>query len=154
MCTNFMPEDMQNDDYLQVEPENTFVINRAEPQDIISDETEHISAGKAVQGTGELQEQETENPERPSGRRNKVKEAAEVSAETENVAAAVEKGQEKEYRVYHTPPLSLFKTRKEEWRRFRQPSPGDCTETGTDAEKLWCRSSCDQCKLRPVCYQI
>ena len=89
-----MPEDMQNDEYLQVEPENTFVINRAEPQDIISDETEHISAGKAVQGTGELQEQETENPERPSGRRNKVKEAAEVSAETENVAAAVEKGQE------------------------------------------------------------
>ena len=107
-----MPEDMQNDEYLQVEPENTFVINRAEPQDIISDETEHISAGKAVQGTGELQEQETENPERPSGRRNKVKEAAEVSAETENVAAAVEKGQEKEYRVYHTPPLSLLKRGK------------------------------------------
>ena len=60
-----MPEDMQNDEYLQVEPENTFVINRAEPQDIISDETEHISAGKAVQGTGELQEQERENPESP-----------------------------------------------------------------------------------------
>lgn len=104
-----MPEETQSAENLQAEPENTFVINRAEPQDISMDEPEHFTAGKAGTSTGEMQEQGTENTEKRSGRRNKVKEAAEVSAETENVAAAVEKEQEKEYQVYHTPPVSLLK---------------------------------------------
>ncbi len=107
-----MPEETQNEEYMQAEPENTFVINRAEPQDASMEETEHISDGGTGPGIGEMAETGPENPDKRTGRRNKVKEAAEVSAETENVAAAVEKEQEKEYHVYHTPPLSLLKRGK------------------------------------------
>ena len=45
-------------------------------------------------------------------RRSRAQDAAEVAAETESVAATVQKEQDKEHPVYHTPPLSLLKRGK------------------------------------------
>lgn len=85
-----IPEEMPENDIPQSSAADSFVINRAEPQDIPFEEA-------------------PAETEKITKRRSKAKEAAEVSAETENVAAAVEKEQEKELPVYHTPPLSLLK---------------------------------------------
>lgn len=85
-----IPEEMPENDIPQSSAADSFVINRAEPQDIPFEEA-------------------PAETEKITKRRSKAKEAAEVSAETENVAAAVEKEQEKEQPVYHTPPLSLLK---------------------------------------------
>lgn len=85
-----IPEEMPENDIPQSSAADSFVINRAEPQDIPFEEA-------------------PAETEKIAKRRSKAKEAAEVSAETENVAAAVEKEQEKELPVYHTPPLSLLK---------------------------------------------
>lgn len=85
-----IPEEMPENEIPQSSAADSFVINRAEPQDIPFEEA-------------------PAETEKITKRRSKAKEAAEVSAETENVAAAVEKEQEKELPVYHTPPLSLLK---------------------------------------------
>ena len=85
-----IPEEMPENEIPQSSAADSFVINRAEPQDIPFEEA-------------------PAETEKIAKRRSKAKEAAEVSAETENVAAAVEKEQEKELPVYHTPPLSLLK---------------------------------------------
>lgn len=53
-----------------------------------------------------------EGAQRRKSRRSKVDDSAQVAAETENVAAAVEREQEKDQPVYHTPPLSLLKKGK------------------------------------------
>lgn len=85
-----IPEEMPENDIPQSSAADSFVINRAEPQDIPFEEA-------------------PAETEKITKRRSKAKEAAEVSAETENVTAAVEKEQEKEQPVYHTPPLNLLK---------------------------------------------
>ena len=106
------PEEDGQDENPQSVTEDTFVINRAEPQDIPAEEPENMSAGNTEQIEEILPEPETDSSGKSSGRRNKAKEAAEVSAEAVNVAAAVEREQEKERPVYHTPPLSLLKRGK------------------------------------------
>ena len=85
-----IPEEMPENEIPQSSAADSFVINRAEPQDIPFEEA-------------------PAETEKITKRRSKAKEAAEVSAETENVTAAVEKEQEKEQPVYHTPPLNLLK---------------------------------------------
>ena len=85
-----IPEEMPENEIPQSSAADSFVINRAEPQDIPFEEA-------------------PAETEKITKRRSKAKETAEVSAETENVAAAVEKEQAKEQPVYHTPPLSLLK---------------------------------------------
>ena len=95
-----------------------FVINRAEdmpsdpfmPQDApvqaFSESTQNAwEAGTPqTQDKGKIQDEHA-----PKKKRSKAQEAAEVSAETASVAAAVEMGQEKEDAVYHTPPMDLLK---------------------------------------------
>ena len=104
-----IPEEMPENNIPQSSAADSFVINRAEPQDSPAEEAEDKSfRTDAVQDTGARTEEETA-AEKPAKRRSKAKEAAEVSAETENVAAAVEREQEKEQQIYHTPPLSLLK---------------------------------------------
>ena len=109
-----IPEDFADDEIPQMEEENTFVISRAEPQEFVPDEMADDGIGNESGQTGELfrQEDTAADVDKSAKRRSRAKEAAEVSAETENVAAIVEKEQEKEKPVYHTPPLSLLKRGK------------------------------------------
>ena len=105
-----IPEEMPENDSFQFSAADSFVINRAEPQDIPAEEAEDDSfRTDAVQADAHTRPEEATDAEKPAKRRSKAKETAEVSAETENVAAAVEKEQAKEQPVYHTPPLSLLK---------------------------------------------
>lgn len=99
---------------------DSFVINRAEPQEPAPEETDSTffrSSPAEAEGEQRMEEipqtTETANADKPAKRRSKAKEAAEVSAETESVAAAVERQQEKEQPVYHTPPISLLKRGKQ-----------------------------------------
>ena len=109
-----IPEDFADDEIPQMEEENTFVISRAEPQEFVPDEMADDGIGNESGQTAELfrQEDTAADVDKSAKRRSRAKEAAEVSAETENVAAIVEKEQEKEKPVYHTPPLSLLKRGK------------------------------------------
>lgn len=109
-----IPEDFADDEIPQMEEENTFVISRAEPQEFVPDEMADDGIGNESGQTRELfrQEDTAADVDKSAKRRSRAKEAAEVSAETENVAAIVEKEQEKEKPVYHTPPLSLLKRGK------------------------------------------
>ena len=109
-----IPEDFADDEIPQMEEENTFVISRAEPQEFVPDGMADDGIGNESGQTGELfrQEDTAADVDKSAKRRSRAKEAAEVSAETENVAAIVEKEQEKEKPVYHTPPLSLLKRGK------------------------------------------
>ena len=109
-----IPEDFADDEIPQMEEENTFVISRAEPQEFVPDEMADDGIGNESGQNGELfrQEDTAADVDKSAKRRSRAKEAAEVSAETENVAAIVEKEQEKEKPVYHTPPLSLLKRGK------------------------------------------
>ena len=71
-----------------------------------------LSGLSEERAAGGRQEDTAADVDKSAKRRSRAKEAAEVSAETENVAAIVEKEQEKEKPVYHTPPLSLLKRGK------------------------------------------
>ena len=105
-----IPEEMPENDIPQSSAADSFVINRAEPLDISAEEAEDNGfRTDTVQAAAGAQADETTGNEKTVKRRSKAKEAAEVSAETENVTAAVEKEQEKEQPVYHTPPLNLLK---------------------------------------------
>jgi S-DNA-T family DNA segregation ATPase FtsK/SpoIIIE len=92
-----IPEEMPENDSFQFSAADSFVINRAEPQDIPAEEAEDNSfRTDAVQTDAHTRPEEATDAEKPAKRRSKAKETAEVSAETENVAAAVEKEQAKE----------------------------------------------------------
>lgn len=100
-----VPDETKSNEYLQTEPEDVFVINRSDFQNVPADESEHIPAEEESAAV-EMPEQKAE---KRSGRRNKEMEAEEVSAETDNVTAAAERAQKAEYQVYHIPPLNLLK---------------------------------------------
>lgn len=105
-----IPDDIPENDSSRSSAADSLVINRAEPQENLAEEMEDNSfKAEAVHPDEELRAGETTGDEKPVKRRSKAKESAEVSVETENVAAAVEKEQTKEQTVYHTPPLSLLK---------------------------------------------
>ena len=101
-------------------PEPGFVINRAEEPSAA--EMPETDPAEAMRGTPDdlfggasntaMEESAAPAEEPKKSRRNKAKDAAMVSAETESVAAAVERAQEKEQPVYHTPPMSLLKRGK------------------------------------------
>lgn len=108
------PDDIPENDISPVPPSDIFVISRAEPQNTTSDQREAAAVENDFVQTEEfLQTQEAVSPEKPVKRRSRRKEAAEVSAETENVAAAVEQEKDKDKPVYHIPPLSLLKQGKQ-----------------------------------------
>ncbi len=89
-------------------PGGGFVINRAEDvQSGMFGPSEDMEPGP-----GAAPEIPSADEPAPKKRRSKTREAADVSVETANVAAAVEKEQEKEDAVYHTPPMSLLKRGK------------------------------------------
>lgn len=105
-----IPDDIPENDSSRSSAADSLVINRAEPQENLAEEMEdNAFKAEAVHPDEELRAGETTGDEKPVKRRSKAKESAEVSVETENVAAAVEKEQTKEQTVYHTPPLSLLK---------------------------------------------
>lgn len=107
------PEDIPEDEFSQPYAADSFVINRAESQDIPAEETEDTLFDPGSGQTEEIPQTDVkENDEKPVKRHSKAREAAEVSAETENVKVAVEREQEKEKPVYHTPPISLLKRGK------------------------------------------
>lgn len=95
----------------------SFVINRADSQtQELPDpfETMAMEPGTVSEdssgdnGILAAQEPEMQGGQRRKSRRSKAEDAAQVAAETENVAATVAKEQEKDQPVYHTPPLSLL----------------------------------------------
>lgn len=101
--------------------EDTFVINRAEEPE--GQEEAAADPAMAMRGTpddlfGAPENAKTAEPEESSPvpekktRRSRTKDAAAVTAETENVAEAVRKEQEKEPQEYRTPPMSLLKKGK------------------------------------------
>lgn len=92
--------------------DNDFVINRADgqAQDPMTDQVR-------TEEENPVNSPEPGSPEASASagrkaRRGKVRDAAEVAAETESVAATVQKEQEKEHPVYHRPPLTLLKKGK------------------------------------------
>ena len=97
-------------------PEPGFIINRAEepPGDLFGSqagtapETDPDGTRDQESVTDGMPEDAAQAPKKLS----KAQEAAEVSAETASVAAAVEREQEKQETVYHTPPMSLLKRGK------------------------------------------
>ena len=96
-----------------------FVINRAEadvPDTDMPDMPEDTGESAKQSGAAETPDQQADsggisvNGKKP--RRNKAQDAADVSAETESVAAAAASAQAEAPKVYHTPPVSLLKKGK------------------------------------------
>ena len=111
-----MPEDIADDEsddgYQRKEQETAFVINRADIRDVPAESSADMPDAQTDSTGVAAGETETAVHGKTSGRRNKAREAEKVTAETENVAAAAEKEQTREYQSYHTPPLSLLKRGK------------------------------------------
>lgn len=108
-------EPVENSDSRQVTA-NDFVINRAEPEETSAPEESadlfsqaHTENAGSDDGNEAAAQAVQAQPVKQPKRRNKAQEAADVSAETENVAAAVEEQQDREQKVYYTPPLNLLK---------------------------------------------
>ena len=108
-------EPVENSNSRQVTA-NDFVINRAEPEETSVPEESadlflqaHTENAGSDDGNEAAAQAVQAQPVKQPKRRNKAQEAADVSAETENVAAAVEEQQDREQKVYHTPPLNLLK---------------------------------------------
>lgn len=109
-------------DGTEIKNADSFVINRAGSQTAeMPDPFETSAMGYDSDSTAPFadsdmmpgQAQETEEAaQRRKSRRSKAEDSAQVAAETESVAAAVEQEQGKEQPVYHTPPLSLLKKGK------------------------------------------
>ena len=108
-------EPVENSNSRQVTA-NDFVINRAEPEETSAPEESadlfsqaHTENAGSDDGNEAAAQAVQAQPVKQPKRRNKAQEAADVSAETENVAAAVEEQQDREQKVYYTPPLNLLK---------------------------------------------
>ena len=114
-----LPEEPAENSVPQAASTDNFVINRAEPEEMSVPEESldlfsQVPAGTVGSDDGNeaIAQAAHSQPVKQSKRRNKAQEAVEVSAETENVAAAVEEQRNREQTVYHTPPMDLLKRGK------------------------------------------
>lgn len=114
-----LPEEPAENSDPQAASTDNFVINRAEPEEMSVPEESldlfsQVPAGTVGSDDGNeaVAQAAQSQPVKQSKRRNKAQEAVEVSAETENVAAAVEEQRNREQTVYHTPPMDLLKRGK------------------------------------------